>query len=93
VSESNGKMTKAERNELVSLAKKRERVARGMAVHRTTQLRADLEKQLDMKYRPEDDPVWEELYKNAELRWKPSKLWHLIVRPKASGQSARLESV
>ena len=59
-------MTKAERNELVSLARKRERVAKTLAVHRASQLKADFEKQLDTKYRPQDDPVWEELYKNAE---------------------------
>jgi hypothetical protein len=62
----NGKMTKAERSELVSLAKKRERVAKTLAGQRTAQLKADFEKQLDTKYRPEDDPVWEELYKNAQ---------------------------
>jgi hypothetical protein len=62
---SNG-ITKSERKELIGIAKKRERVAKTAALHRSAQLRADFEKQLDTKYRPEDDPVWEELYKGAE---------------------------
>lgn len=39
MSESNG-MTRAERAELIGLAKKRERVAKTLAVHRTAQLKA-----------------------------------------------------
>jgi hypothetical protein len=41
-------------------------VAKTLAVHRSAQLKADFEKQLDTRYHPEDDPTWEELYKNAE---------------------------
>jgi hypothetical protein len=65
MSRSNG-ITKSERKELIALAKKRERVAKNAAVHRSAKLRADFEKQLDTKYRPEDDPLWKELYKHAE---------------------------
>jgi hypothetical protein len=63
---SNGLMTRSEREDLLRIARKREKVAKTDASHRAAQLKANFEQQLDTRYTPEQDPVWEELYKNAE---------------------------
>jgi hypothetical protein len=74
-----GMMTKAERHELITIIRKRERVAKTLAMHRSAQLKADFEKQLDTKYLPEDDPLWEGLYSKAEHVVKEAKGWQLAT--------------
>jgi hypothetical protein len=58
---SDNRMTKAERDELVKLVKLRERVAKAEAVQRSAELLAEFERQLASVYSFDDD-VWREAH-------------------------------
>jgi hypothetical protein len=56
----NGSMTKAERDELAKLVRRREKLAKADADQRGAELLADFERQMAAIYQPDDDPVWQE---------------------------------
>lgn len=62
----NGQITKAEREDLLRVARLRERVTKSGIVELAAQLLADLEKQLDAGYPFDSDKVWQESYRIAE---------------------------
>lgn len=59
-------MTRADRTTLISIAKKRERLAKSEAKARSAQLMADFEQQLDRRYSFDENSVWEAATKLAE---------------------------
>lgn len=60
------RMTKAERTDLLSLIKKRERVMKAMASERSAQMEAEFESQASKIYSFNDDAVWEAAKVEAE---------------------------
>jgi hypothetical protein len=59
------KMTKWERQDLMALARKRERVALDAAAARAAQMRADGRAMLAQTFSFEDDPVWQQMHEEA----------------------------
>src|SRR4051812_9942660 len=55
------RMTRSEREDLQRLIRQREKVQKSAARERSAQMLADFETQMSAIYRPEDDPVWEQL--------------------------------
>ena len=59
-------MTRAERNDLLVLIRRREKVAKGAAVQRSTKLRADFEQQLDTHYSFNQSTIWASAFRAAQ---------------------------
>src|SRR5215211_7263193 len=59
-------MTKGEREDLQRLIRQREKVQKSAAKERSAQLLAEFENQMYSEYRPQDDPIWEELVRVAQ---------------------------
>jgi len=68
--EPNGKMTKSELENLLRAIKLNAKAAKTSVVNLGAQLKAEFEVQLNTKYPPDGDPVWEEEYKALLVEWK-----------------------
>jgi len=68
------RMTKAERADLLSLIKKRERVMKTMASERSAQMLAEFEAQAAKIYSFNDDAVWQKAREEAEEAVKAAQL-------------------
>lgn len=60
-------MTKAERDELAKLVRRREKLAKSDVDRIAAERLADFEQQMATIYKPADDPVWAELHAAAEV--------------------------
>jgi hypothetical protein len=67
------RMTKAERGDLLSLVKKRERVMKTMAGERSAQMLADFEAQAAKIHSYNDDVVWQKAKEEAEAAVKTAQ--------------------
>ncbi len=63
----NVKMSKGEREDLQRLVRQREKVLKSAAKLRSTELLADFENQMASEYSFDDDAVWAEAKKTAQL--------------------------
>jgi hypothetical protein len=61
-----GPMTKAERNSLAQLCRRRERLAKAGAISRAAILKSDFEKQIAAEYSYDDDAVWKQANERVE---------------------------
>lgn len=77
-------MTKTERGELLSLVKKRERVMRAGAQHRSAELLAEFDAQSAKIYHFDDDAVWSGLFAEAKAMMEKTQL-AIAKRAKALG--------
>ncbi|NTF35533.1 hypothetical protein [Agrobacterium rubi] len=66
-------MTRSDRETLVKIARQRERLAKGDAKARAAQLMADFEKQLDTRYRYDDNEVWSAAVEAAKVALKAAQ--------------------
>jgi hypothetical protein len=64
--ETDERITKAERADLLKVVRARERVAKSATSSRAADIKADFERQLAMIYKPEDDPIWKKLHQEAD---------------------------
>jgi hypothetical protein len=64
--ETDERITKAERADLLKVVRARERVAKNATISRAADIKADFERQLARIYKPEDDPIWEKLHQEAD---------------------------
>lgn len=59
-------MTRSDRDTLINIARKRERLAKTEAKERSAQIMADFERQLDRRYHYDENEVWSEAAKLAK---------------------------
>jgi hypothetical protein len=67
IAASNGGMTKAEREEMLRLVRQREKVLKSAARQRSKEVLADFEVQITAIYRFDDDEVWAQATRAAEI--------------------------
>jgi len=66
MSDTNGQMTRREREDLAKLVRRREQVAKSAAVQRSAELLADFEQQIASIYSYDDDATWRTLHEAAQ---------------------------
>jgi hypothetical protein len=70
----NDKMTKADRDALLSVARNRERVAKAKTAQHETVLKAEFEKQMAAIYLPSHHPGWTKVRQTAEETVVPTNV-------------------
>jgi hypothetical protein len=70
----NGKMTKGDREDLLRIAKMRERVTKSGLIEAGAQLLVDLDKQLESRYSFDSDEIWKEAMKAADEAAKAAQV-------------------